>query len=135
MEEDWQRQYSRFNKDNLETLDVIKDQGSKYYFVERNHPVIGLIKYNEARLGIVLKKFNTEMKEDGKWYYKVADRVMETSCDVLRNEVFGVKQESQINIQEELRAIKYELEWQNECFRVLFSHLGLKLPTYETQRK
>lgn len=56
---------------------------------------------------------------------------MKVSCDVIRKEVFGIKQEPQVNVTEELQAIKYELERQSKCLSVLFNHLGLELPVNE----
>lgn len=131
MENEWQKTYSMFDGGNLETLGVIKEQGTKYYFVEEHHPVMALIRQNEPRLGFELKNFRTEEKGDGKRYYKVCDRVMKHACDVLRKEVFGNKQEAQACVREELQAIRHELAWQNDCFKALFAHLGLELPACE----
>lgn len=133
MQGEWQTQYSRFNRDNLESLDVIKEQGSKYCFVEETHPVMVLLQHNQTNLGMDLSKINTEQKEDGKQYYKVSDQVMKESCDLLKNEVFGIMQERQINVADEWRAIKCELEWQKECFRLLFTHMGVEFPEYKKQ--
>ena len=130
-ENEWQKKYSMFDGGNLETLGVIKEQERNYHFVEESHPVMGLIKHNEASLGFELKNFCTEEKGDGRLYYKVCDLVMKHVCDVLRKEVFVIKQEAQTSVREELQAIRHELAWQNDCFKALFAHLGLELPACE----
>lgn len=81
----WMSMYPEYNRENVRTFNVMHLNGSDYYFVHENHPVINLLYHNQSELGT---KISPEDRVNGSWY-RVDLNVFNDSCRTLEEDVFN----------------------------------------------
>jgi hypothetical protein len=81
----WHNLYSAWNASNLETHGVMDVPNQPFLFVHIDHPVIGLLRYNESLIGC---NIDTQPKLE-KEYFKIAKQVMAECCQVIRNDILN----------------------------------------------
>lgn len=91
---EWNKTYSQFNSQNLETQGVLTLQNCPYVFVNENHPVINLLRMNKSVLGVDI---DDVPKMDGEWY-KLARPLMSSCCDTIRTNIIGRFQDTQADL-------------------------------------
>lgn len=81
----WRKEYSKYNKANLEKTGTMEVADFDYIFVHETHPVIALLRANKDLLGCDIDK---QQKIDNAWF-KVDKKTFQTSCNTLRNKVLS----------------------------------------------
>lgn len=80
----WHQLYSKWNATNLEKEGVMDVPNQNFLFVHMDHPVIGLLRFNQNMIGCDI---DAQPKLEGE-YLKVAKQVMATCCQTIREDVF-----------------------------------------------
>lgn len=81
----WRKEYSKYNKTNLEKQGTMEVADFDYLFVHETHPVIALLRANKDIVGCDIDK---QQKIDNAWY-KVDKSTFSQSCATLRNKVLS----------------------------------------------
>lgn len=89
----WQQLYSKWNSVNLENEGTIDVPNASYLFVHMDHPVIGVLRFNQQLIGCDIdsqKKLENE-------YFRVSKQVMKTCCDTIRDDVLSKMSTKDLN--------------------------------------
>ena len=73
--------YSMYTASNIETLNVMHEQGTPWCYVHKDHPIIALLRNNSDLLGCYISKAPLHMDV----YYKVSKQVLAVSAHTLRS--------------------------------------------------
>lgn len=79
----WRTKYPLYNASNLDTEGVLTVNGQTYSFVDKDHPVIDLLRANAE---VINQNIEENSLIDGRWF-KVSKQVLSTCCKELRNNV------------------------------------------------
>lgn len=82
---EWRHKYPEYNENNLETEGVINLEKRPYMFVNKDHPVIEMLRCNKD---VLSADIDEQPLVDGQ-YYKLATQVMKTMCNLLRTKVLS----------------------------------------------
>lgn len=85
--------FPTFNSENLQTHGVLDMQNCPYVFVNQAHPVIHLLRQNEALLGVSI---DSVPKMDNEWY-KLARPLMTSCCTRVQKDVLDKLGQNSIN--------------------------------------
>ena len=89
----WHQMYSQWNSSNLETHGVMDVPNQPFLFVHMDHPVIGLLRFNQNMIGCDI---DTQPKLE-KEYFKISKQVMSTCCDTIRSDVLSKMKTRDLN--------------------------------------
>jgi len=89
----WQKLYAAWNASNLETHGVVDLPNQSFLFVHIDHPVIGLLRYNQNLIGCDIDSHARLEKE----YLKVSKQVMSTCCDTIKTDVLSKLKSRDLN--------------------------------------
>lgn len=81
----WHSKYPMFTASNIETHDTLTLPGENYIFIDKNHPVIEVLRQNRELLN---KQIDQTQLFDGRWY-KVGKAVFTTCCEVLKQKILN----------------------------------------------
>ena len=81
----WHQLYSQWNSSNLETHGTMDVPNQPFLFVHMDHPVIGLLRYNQNLIGCDIDA-QPKLEQE---YLKVSRQVMATCCQTIRDEVLN----------------------------------------------
>lgn len=81
----WREQYPRFSASNIDTLDTLTLPNESYLFIDKNHPVVEILRQNKDLLN---KTIDQSQLFDGRWY-KVGRPVFNTCCDALKARILN----------------------------------------------
>lgn len=90
----WQQLYSQWNNANLETHGVMDVPNQPFLFVHVDHPVIGLLRYNQNLIGCDIDAQPKLERE----YLKVSKQVMTTCCQTIREDVLSKMKTRDMNL-------------------------------------
>lgn len=81
----WRSKYPQYNDTNLESHGVLNIDRQPYVFVDKNHPVVEMLRLNKDVLNADIDK---QQLIDGQ-YYKVTKQVMNSMCTAIRQKVLS----------------------------------------------
>jgi hypothetical protein len=82
---EWRTKYPMYNASNLETQGVLNVQGENFYFIDKGHPCVELLRMNKHVLNADIDQ---QPLIDNQWF-KVMKQVMATCCNHLRKVVLN----------------------------------------------
>ena len=82
---EWRTKYPLYNANNLETQGVLNVQGENFYFIDKCHPVVELLRCNK---NVLNADIDQQPLIDNQWF-KVMKQVMSTCCNHLRKVVLN----------------------------------------------
>jgi len=80
---EWRNKYPQYNENNLQVEGVLEMKHQPYVFVDKDHPVIEMMRLNKDLLSADIDNHDLF---DGRWY-KVTKQLMSTLCNTLRTKV------------------------------------------------
>lgn len=90
----WHNLYAAWNGSNLETHGVMDVPNQPFLFVHMDHPVIGLLRFNQNLLGCDIDSQPKLEKE----YFKVSKQVMAHCCQTIREDVLNKMKTKDLNL-------------------------------------
>lgn len=90
----WRKHFPQWTSANLETQGVLNVDNNPWVFVNKDHPVISLLRHNAGLIGC---QIDEQPMIDGQWY-KVTRQVLAACCSTLRTNVLNKVTSNDLNL-------------------------------------